>query len=364
MRDRRDMFLVAQSVVEKIATRYGYEKLGEFTFLLSQYCIYWDNFATGEGFDFSRYSEAVLIYFDVVRDEIDEKHRQFISKGSVMADNAKKRWEQKEKDEKRKEQKRQWYVDNSEKVNSARRKNVSSDDVFYEDEMSSGVSSDRSQSLSGKALEQNDANLIQNHGIMEHKNFKENYGSRACGNVDNFSDVDDSHAQSSGLTGHNRPKGSVIKNHKKREHKNRRKRNKERRTQNLEQRTVTHKGIASAPLCNDGRFIPPPQALASQLPEGSDCSASGVVSPPAERKTIYGDTWIKIGDDFEVPLFDRFFECADRANKRLIRGFEDFARKKWNGCRKDKWWLKDQLTRNFANRQGDISYMFKDGGKG
>ena len=41
----------------------------------------------------------------------------------------------------------------------------------------------------------------------------------------------------------------------------------------------------------------------------------------------------------------------------LIHGFEMWCRKKLCGERHDKWWLKDQLGRNFANRQGDVSYM-------
>ena len=41
-----------------------------------------------------------------------------------------------------------------------------------------------------------------------------------------------------------------------------------------------------------------------------------------------------------------------------------WCRKKLCGERHDKWWLKDQLGRNFANRQGDVSYMFdRENGK-
>lgn len=345
---RREMFLIPQAISEKIVTRYGYEKLGEFTFLLSQYCVYWDNNATAEGFDFSHYSEAVLIYFDTVRDEIDEKHRQFFAQGEKMAKIAKERWEKENQEEKRREKKRQWYVDNKDKVNQKRRQNTSSDvssDVSSDkNEVSSGVSSDRSQTQTGQGLAENDAVRIQNYELMNNKNFKKNYGKGVCENVDNSPIGGESHDLSGGLTGHNRAQGSVIKeNHKNWEHKNHKK-HKNRGTQNLEQQT--------------GNIVHNPPQPSGQLPRGEQGLGKSVVSPEAVRTTIYGDTWIKIGDDFEVDLFDPEFADVDRGRIYLINGFQNFARRKWAGLKKDKWWLRDQLTRNFANRQGDVSYLF------
>lgn len=92
MTQKREMFLNVHETVDKIVARYGYEKLGEFTFLCAQYAKYWDEFGSGEGFNFSGYSEAVLIYFDNVKNKLDEKHRQFIVNGEQMAKIAKERW--------------------------------------------------------------------------------------------------------------------------------------------------------------------------------------------------------------------------------------------------------------------------------
>lgn len=338
---KRDMFLVTQATVEKIVTRYGYEKLGEFTFLLSQYCIYWDNHGTGEGFNFSQYSEAVLIYFDTIRDEIDEKHRQFVAQGEQMAKLAKERWEKEQQEGRRREQKRQWYVHNREKVNSKRRQKMSSDVSSDRTEMSSGVSSDVPQNEDEKGVAQNDAVRIQNYEFMNHKNFKKNYDIGGGEFVDkSVMKENDNPDPSSGLTGHNLADGSVIKgNHKNGEHKKHK--NRKYRTKNPEQSNIVHN---------------PPQPC-GQLPQGEQKLGKDVVRPVPKRPTIYGDTWIKIGDDFEVDLFDPEFECFARARKFLIRGFEMWCRKKLVGERHDKWWLKDQLGRNFANRQGNISYM-------
>lgn len=341
---KRDMFLVTQATVEKIVTRFGYEKLGEFTFLLSQYCIYWDNHGTGEGFNFSQYSEAVLIYFDTIRDEIDEKHRQFVAQGEQMAKLAKERWEKEQQEDRRREQKRQWYVHNKEKVNSKRRQKASSNVSSGRTEMSSGVSSDVPQSEDDKGVAQNDAARIMNYELMNHKNFKKNYDKGDSEFVDKSSvEVGGNHYPSSGLTGHNLADGSVIRgNHKNGEHKKHKKRkNREHRPQKPELPNIAHNS---------------PQPC-GQLPQGEQKLGKDVVQPAPLRPTIYGDTWIRIGDDFEVDLFDPEFECFSRATKFLIRGFETWCRKKLIGQRHDKWWLKDQLGRNFANRQGSISYM-------
>lgn len=340
---KRDMFLVTQATVEKIVTRYGYEKLGEFTFLLSQYCIHWDNHGSGEGFNFSQYSEAVLIYFDTIRDEIDEKHRQFVAQGEQMAKLAKERWEKEQQEDRRREQKRQWYVHNKEKVNSKRRQKASSDVSSGRTEMSSGVSSDVPQSEDDKGVAQNDAVRIMNYELMNHKNFKKNYDKGDSEFVDKSSvEAGSNHDPSGSLTGHNLADRSVIRNHKNGEHKKHKKRkNREHRTQKSELPNIAHN---------------PPQPC-GQLPQGEQKLGKDVVQPAPLRPTIYGDTWIKIGDDFEVDLFDPEFECFSRARKFLIRGFEMWCRKKLIGERHDKWWLKDQLGRNFANRQGSVSYM-------
>lgn len=338
---KRDMFLVAQATVEKIVTRYGYEKLGEFTFLLSQYCIHWDNHGTGDGFNFSQYSEAVLIYFDTIRDEIDEKHRQFVAQGEQMAKLAKERWEKEQQEERRREQKRQWYVHNKEKVNSKRRQKASSDASGNCKKMSSGLSSDVPQHEDDKGAAQNDAARIMNNELMNHKNVKKNYGKGSGEFVDKSSAVaEDNHNPSGGLTGHNLADGSVIsEKHKNGEHKEHK--NRKHRTKNPEQSNIVHN---------------PPQPC-GQLPQGERKLGKDVVQPAPLRPTVYGDTWIKIGDDFEVDLFDPDFECFSRARKFLIKGFEMWCRKKLIGERHDKWWLRDQLGRNFANRQGCVSYM-------
>lgn len=351
MATKREMFLMTQATVDKIVTRYGFEKLGEFTFLLAQYARYWDEYAMGEGFDFSHFSEIVLIYFDMIRHEVDEKHRQFIAQGEQMAKLAKERWEKEQQQERRREQKRQWYVDNKGNVNRKRRQKASSDASSTVssviNKMSSGVSSDVPQIEDEKGVAQNDAVRIQNYEVMNHKNFKKNYDKGGGEIVDKSSaDAEGNHDPSSGLTGHNLAAGSVIKgNHKNGEHKKHKshKKHKNRGTMNGEQQctNIVHN---------------PPQPY-GQLPQGEQKLGKDVVSPSPLRPTIYGDTWIKIGDDFKVDLFDPEFECFSRARKFLIQGFEMWCRKKLIGERHDKWWLRDQLGRNFANRQGDVAYL-------
>ena len=340
---KREMFLVTQATVEKIVTRYGYDKLGEFTFLLAQYARYWDEYGIGEGFDFSHYSEAVLIYFDMIRDEIDEKHRQFVAQGEQMSKLAKERWEKEQQEERRRQQKRQWYVDNSAKVNQKRRQKASGNLSGVSKKMSSGVSSDVPQSEDDKGVAQNDAVRIMNYELMNHKNFKKNYDKGDSEFVDKSSvEAGSNHDPSGSLTGHNLADHSVIRNHKNGEHKKHKKRkNREHQTQKTELPNIAHN---------------PPQPC-GQLPPGEQKLGKDVVQPVPLRPTIYGDTWIKIGDDFEVDLFDPMFECFSRATKFLIHGFELWCRKKLIGERHDKWWLRDQLGRTFANRQGDVSYM-------
>jgi len=374
MAQKREMFLVVQATVDKIVARYGYERLGEFTFLCAQYARYWDEFGSGEGFDFSSYSEAVLIYFDNIKDKIDEKHRQFIAQGEQMAKIASARWEKEKREDVRREQKRRWYaanrkkrqdmsddvpqsgdddcccnftrpryVDNSEKVNKKRHQKMSSEVFDSRKEMSSGVSSETPQSQADKGFVRTHAYAYRNYEIMNHKNFKKNYDMGGGKIVDKSPPTEVKHNPSSGLTGHNLAAGSVINGkHKNGEHK----KHKNSRTLDSKQRTLTPENAVHNP----------PQPC-GQLPLGEQKLGKDVVRPAPQRQTIYGDTWIKIGDDFEVNLFDPWFECFSRARKFLIHGFELWCRKKLCGERHDKWWLKDQLGRNFANRQGDVSYM-------
>ena len=103
---KREMFLVPQAMIDKMVIRYGFEKLGEFTFLLSQYCAWWDEHGSGDGFDFSKYSETVLNYFDAVADAVDERHRQYVAEGEKMRSAAQARWEKEEKLKRIREQKR------------------------------------------------------------------------------------------------------------------------------------------------------------------------------------------------------------------------------------------------------------------
>lgn len=358
---KRPFYLLPQEVTQKIVSRYGYEKLGEFSYLIGQYCAYWDNFETGEGFDFSIYSEAVLIYFDTVIDEIDEKHRQYILKGDILAINAKKGREKKEKEEKRREQKRNWYVNNSEKINAARRQNVSSDGVVSEKQMSSGVSSDISQGQSGQGLAKNGANRIQNYEIMNHKNNINYDSSGACGFVDK------SDNQIASLSGHNRPDGSVINenysnlepenvehgSHKNHKNHKRRKNHKKRRTLNNDRGSIESGNIVHNP----------PQALTSQLPQGSECSARGDIVSKFGRETIYSGDWIVIGDDFEVDFFDEFFKPFNRSDEFLTKGFEMWIVKKFSGQKKDKWWLAKQFKK-FAHKQGKTEMLTQDWRRG
>lgn len=374
MTQKREMFLNVHETVDKIVARYGYEKLGEFTFLCAQYAKYWDEFGSGEGFNFSGYSEAVLIYFDNVKNKLDEKHRQFIVNGEQMAKIAKERWEKEKKEERRREQKRRWYaanrkkrqdipddvpqsededrrcnfkrpryVDNLEKVNLKRRQKTSANVSDGCKKMSSDVSSDVPQNEDEKGVAQNDAYAYRNYELMNHKNFKKNYDKGGADFVDKSSAADEKHNPSSGLTGHNLATGSVVKgNHKNGEHKK-------------------HKNFGTLNQVNREQQnlddVPNPPQPCGQLPRGEPKLGKDVVRPAPLRRTIYGDTWIRIGDDFEVDLFDPWFECFSRARKFLIHGFEMWCRKKLCGERHDKWWLKDQLGRNFANRQGDVSYM-------
>ena len=341
MAPKREMFLFPQSVVEKIITRYGYEKMGEFSFLLSQYCSFWDNNGTGEGFDFSHYSEAVLIYFDMIRCEIDEKHRQFFAQGEQMSKIAAKRWEKEAQKEKTRARKRQWYVDNSEKINQKRRKKISDNKDKEKSKMSSDVSSNCQQGQENETMAQNDAYAYKNYELMKQKNFKKNYDLGDVNFVEN-SGQQNNLDPSDSLTGHNLTKSSVIsENHKNEKTKNHK--NEDNQTKNQEAKTMDLEHN-------------PPQPY-GQLPSGEPEISKDVVRATVMRPTIYGQTWIKIGDDFEVDLFDPMFECFSRARKFLIKGFEMWCRKKLVGEVHDKWWLRDQLGRNFANRQGDVSYM-------
>lgn len=332
---QREMFLVVHEIVERIVTRYGYEKLGEFTFLLAQYAKHWDEFGSGEGFDFSHYSEAVLIYFDNVRSKIDEKHRQFIVNGEQMAKIASKRWEKENKKDRRREQKRQWYVDNSKKVNLEKRKVRFLNGVHKNDGVSSHVSSHGEQQHENVSVAKNDAYAYKNYEIMNHKKNRNNYDMAAVETVDNFPPPEKAaHCPSSGLTGHNRAERPVITGNMRtgnmRKHENG-------ENTDAEQRTVTveHK---------------PPQPC-GQLPTGERKLGNKVVQPPSVRPTIYAEDWIRIGDDFKVDLFDPVFEGFAGERKFLIRGFEMWCRKKLCGERHDKWWLKKLLGVNFYNRQ-------------
>ena len=352
---KREMFLLPQAVVDKIVTRYGYEKLGEFTFLLSQYCAYWDKYGNGDDFDFSRYSEAILIYFDTVRDAIDERHRQFVLSGEQMREAAKKRWEMEEKKKRIREQKRRWYVDNCENLNRKRRKSKIEANVADKN----NFSSDKAQSLGSKGVAQNDAESMNIMNYEHNRNLK-TYGGRARAKLVDNSGYDwkqNLHDRSGSLTGHNPADGAVIKgNHKKRK----RKRHKIWNIRNFEQGNLNIRNIErknnETPESGDREYHNPPQPC-GQLPQNGGAElGNDEVQPAPKRLTVYGEDWIKIGDDFKVDLFDPVFDDYASATKFLLNGFEMWCRKKFSGERHDKWWLRKQLG-NFANRQGSIKYM-------
>ena len=344
MTQKREMFLMPQAVVEKIAARYGYGVLGELSYLLSCYCRYWDENGNGEGFNLSSWSEVVVIYFDMIRPEVDEKHRQFMAQGAQMAKAAQARWGKEARKENLRARKRKWYVDNSEKVNQKKRKKRSEKHQAQKNNVSSHASSHRPQSKADKGVARNDAYAYRNYEIMNKKNIKEIYDIGGCGYVDNFVRAAKCPRDPPGsLAGHNLAQGSVVKGiHKNEEHK----KPEERRNSNSERQTPK-------------REHNPPQPC-GQLPRGEQRLGRDVERPASARPTVYGDTWVRIGDDFEVDLFDPMFERFARARKFLLRGFEMWCRKKLCGERHDKWWLVDQLGRNFANRQGDTAYMTKN----
>lgn len=375
---KREMFLAPQAVVDKIVIRYGYEKLGEFMFLLSQYCAWWDEHGSGDGFDFSKYSETVLNYFDSVADAVDERHRQYVAEGEKMRSAAQARWEKEEKLKRIREQKRRWYVDNSKNLNKKRKEQRAEEKTAVKN----NFSSHRAQSLISQGVAKNDAEY-RNYEYYEHNRNLKNYGGRARDAVDNFDRKPDKHNRSGGLTGHNPACGAVVnaekrkkprwKPHWKQEIRNHNRgqaavvngshkngeviKNQERRNQKAEQEKETPRNITPTAVHK------PPQPC-GQLPRSSGGAELGkeIVRPAAERPTIYARDWIKIGDDFELDLFDPVFADFARGSRFLRRGFEMFCRKKFCGEKHDKWWLR-RLLGNFAVRQGKIGYMYEEGGR-
>ena len=403
---KREMFLVPQAMIDKMVIRYGFEKLGEFTFLLSQYCAWWDEHGSGDGFDFSKYSETVLNYFDAVADAVDERHRQYVAEGEKMRSAAQARWEKEEKLKRIREQKRRWYVDNSKNLNKKRKEQRAEEKMAVKKDFSSH----RAQSLISQGTAKNDAEY-RNYEYYEHNRNLKTYGGRARDAVDNFDRKPDKHNRSGGLTGHNPACGAVVnaekrkKKHQKRRWKQEREkeavrnhnpacgavvkeneiiRKNERgnpkaereKAQREERPTIWPRGRCGASLlASDERQRreasvtekaenhKPPQPC-GQLPHGGGGAELGKknVRPMVVRPTVYAKDWVKIGDDFELDLFDPAFADFARGSRFLRRGFEMFCRKKFCGEKHDKWWLR-RLLGNFAVRQGKIGYMYEEGGR-
>ena len=372
---KREMFLAPQAVVDKIVIRYGYEKLGEFMFLLSQYCAWWDEHGSGDGFDFSKYSETVLIYFDTVRDAIDERHRQYVAEGEKMRSAALVRWEKEEKLKRIREQKRRWYVDNSENLKKKRKEKRKEEKMARTKYFSSHMP----QSLGEQSAAKNDAEY-RNYEYYEHNRNLKTYGGRARDAVDNFDRKPDKHNRSGGLTGHNPACGAVVNAEKRKKKRQKRRWKQEIRNHNrgqaavVKENEIIRKNERGNPKAEQEKETPenitptavhkPPQPC-GQLPRSSGGAELGkeIVRPAAERPTIYARDWIKIGDDFELDLFDPAFADFARGSRFLRRGFEMFCRKKFCGEKHDKWWLR-RLLGNFAARQGKIGYMCEEGRNG
>lgn len=375
---KREMFLVPQAMIDKMVIRYGFEKLGEFTFLLSQYCAWWDEHGSGDGFDFSKYSETVLNYFDAVADAVDERHRQYVAEGEKMRSAAQARWEKEEKLKRIREQKRRWYVDNSKNLNKKRKEKRAEEKMAVKN----NFSSHRPQSLISQGVAKNDAEY-RNYEYYEHNRNLKTYGGRARDAVDNFDRKPDKHNRSGGLTGHNPACGAVVNAEKRKKKRRKPHWKQEIRNHNRGQAAVvngSHKngeviknqeqGNPKAEREKETPVITPPAAVhkppqpCGQLPHGGGGAELGKknVRPVAERPTVYAKDWIKIGDDFELDLFDPAFADFARGSRFLRRGFEMFCRKKFCGEKHDKWWLR-RLLGNFAVRQGKIGYMYEEGGR-
>ena len=133
--------------------------------LIRAYHRFFDDHGTDNGFAVDGVSPQAQAVFWRVYDELHDADMRYTEKCVVLSENGLKGVEAKNKKKARKEAKKKWYQENKEKVNQKRRKKVSNNVSSGFDGVSSGLSSDCTQTQADQGLQKVQANANRQYSL-------------------------------------------------------------------------------------------------------------------------------------------------------------------------------------------------------